>query len=460
MKKPFLPAMTFRIVAQGLLRKSSPTEICHPAFNSIGFEQSPGYCCQFVWNRCVSIFLPVLLFLFQLPLSAQSPGKSIRDFNVLPTNDGATNKTNFQKAIDWASAIGGALLVDPSDEPYTIESGIVLKKNVSIIGVHGPVPRGTRNQAKKSPVGSVFRITDDKDAFITVESATQIRGVQFWYSEQELKDSSKIIRYPPTIQVSKTSKTEGVTLTNLTFYGEYVAMDFNAERKTACELILIEHCYGYPLSGEFIRINYCYDIPRFLHCHVNPSIMRQIGLGFSKQVIDAVVARKSFAYVINNTDNAQLMDLFTFATYGGILLGDESYGQLTNFNLDCVVVGLHKLGSNTKNRNWQIAQGSIIANAGTSLEAIHPIIIEGQGHTALTNVEAFSGDNGALTNVKQSFDFMLVRGDQKLTISLFGSRMRNYSEAQPITVKNSKAVIQAVACFDKEEKLYNKIIGN
>ena len=55
---------------------------------------------------------------------------------------------------------------------------------------------------------------------------------------------------------------------------------------------------------------------------------------------------------------------------------------------------------------------------------------------------------------------MLVSGDQKLTISVFGSRMRNYSEAQPITVKNSKAVIQAVACFDKDEKLYNKIIGN
>jgi hypothetical protein len=404
--------------------------------------------------------LGFLIAAISLQSVGQTPGRSIKEFNVLPANDGATNKANLQKAIDWASAIGGALLVDPSDEPYTIESGIILKKNVSLIGVHGPVPRGTRNLTKKSPVGSVFRITDDKAPFITVESATQIRGIQFWYAEQELKDSSKIIRYPPTIQVSRTSKTEGVTLTNLTFYGEYIAMDFNAERRTACELILIEHCYGYPLSGEFIRINYCYDIPRFLHCHVNPSIMRQIGFNFSKQVVDAVVSRKSFAYAINNTDNAQLMDLFTFATYGGILLGNESYGQLTNFNLDCVVIGLMKQGSNTKNRNWQIAQGSIIANAGTRLEDIHPIVIEGQGHTALTNVEAFSGDNGALTNVKQSFDYMQVLGNERLTVSMVGCRMRNYSEAQPITVKNPRAVIQAVACVDKDEKLYNKTIGN
>lgn len=403
------------------------------------------------------------LFLFLVPGSfcfAGDPGKSIREFDVLPQHSAEINKVNLQKAIDWASASGAALFVEPSDEPYLVASGIILKKNVSLIDVHGPTPRGTRNPNKKAPVGSVFRISDDKNPFITVESATQIKGIQFWYADQELKDAVKIIKYPATIQVSKTSETEGVTLTNLTFYGEYIAMDFNASQRYACELILVEHCYGYPLSGEFIKIDYCYDIPRFLHCHVNPSNMRQIGLGFSKSIIDAVVNNKTFAYSINHTDNAQLMDLFTFATWGGIYLGNESYGQLTNFNLDCVTVGLYKGGSNTKNRNWQIAQGSIIANAGTRLEDIHPIIIEGQGHTAITNVEAFSGDNGALTNLKQSFDFMEIKGSEKLTISMVGCRMRNYSSDKPLTIKNPAAIIQAVACVDKDEKLYNVILGN
>jgi hypothetical protein len=404
-------------------------------------------------------FLLLLSLLFAVFCHAQEGGKSIRSFNVLPENDAETNKQNLQKAIDWASASGAALWIEPSEEPYTIASGIILKRNVSLIGVHGPTPRGTRHASKKQPVGSVFRIIDSANAFITVESATQIKGIQFWYANQELSDPAKIIRYPPTIQVSKKVKTEGVTLTNLTFYGEYIAMDFNATARMACELILIEHCYGYPLSGEFIRIDYCYDIPRFLHCHVNPSIMRQIGLRFTKAVIDAVVKNGTYAYVVNHTDNAQLMDLFTFATYGGIYLGNESYGQLTNFNLDCVVVGLYKGGSNTKNRNWQIAQGSIIANAGTELEKIHPIIIEGRGHTAITNVEAFSGDNGALTNVQKSYDYLEVRGNERLTISLVGCRMRNYETALPITMKNAAAVVQAVACIDKNEKLYNTILG-
>jgi hypothetical protein len=409
------------------------------------------------------IFLLVIFpFIFSVaePHCYGTPNKSIREFNVLPENPAAVNTVNLQKAIDWASGYGAALYVDPTDEPYALNSGLVLKQNVSLIGVHGPTPRGTKHASKNIPVGSVFKIEDAEHAFITVESATQIRGIQFWYGYQELNDPEKIIKYPPTIQTSKTSSTQGVTLSNLTFYGEYVAMDFNASKEFICELILIEHCYGYPLSGEFIRIDYCYDIPRFLHTHVNPAIMRKIGLRFSKAVIDRVVARKTFAYSINHTDNAQLIDVFTFGTWGGIHLGDESYGQLTNFNLDCVAVGIFKQGNNTKNRNWMIAQGSIIANAGETVEETHPIIIEGEGHTAFVNVEAFSGGNGALTNVGRSFDFMLVRGEKKLTVSLIGSRMRNYESANPITLKNPLAVIQAVACLDKDENLFNKIIGN
>jgi hypothetical protein len=238
-------------------------------------------------------------------------------------------------------------------------------------------------------------------------------------------------------------------------------MDFNASRQHHCELMVFEHCYGYPLSGEFIRIDYCYDIPRILHCHVNPAIQRFIRSGYSRAVVDAVIAKKTFTYRISHTDNAQLIDLFTFGTYGGILLDGESYGQLTNFNFDCVAVGIHKKGNNTKNRNWQIAQGSIIANCGEPVENIHPIIIEGQGHTALTNVEAFSGANRALTTVpeNQSQDYMLVKGNQKLTVSLFGCRMRNYRADNPFTIDNKQAVIQAVACFDKDENLYNAAIS-
>jgi hypothetical protein len=385
--------------------------------------------------------------------------KSVRDFGVLPSNAPEVNKTNLQTAIDWASPRGAAIYVEPDDEPYRLAGGVVLRANASLIGAHGPVGRGTKHPNKAQPVGSVIAAEDETEALLTVEHATQIRGIQFWYPAQSLTDPAKVVAYPPTIQASRTSSAQGVTLSALTFYGEYVAMDFNCSREVICEQVLIEHCYGYPLSGEFVRIDHCYDIPRILHCHVNPANMRFFAGAFSKKVIDAVVERGTFAYAIDHTDNAQVIDVFTFGTGGGIRLGPASYGELTNFNFDCVTVGIHKLGDRDFNRNWQIAQGSITANAGPRLEDVHSIVIEGRGHTALANVEAFSGDNPALTNFRRSQDFMLVRGSERLTVTLVGARMRNYVSDEPITVENPKALVRAIACIDKYERLLEATIG-
>lgn len=372
----------------------------------------------------------------------------------MTTNTPDENRTNLQRAIDEASQTGAALYVEPVAGGYPIASGVVLKRNVSLIGAHGPVGRGTKDPNRNAPVGSLFVITDADAPLFTVESATQLRGLQFYYPKQSHRDPAKVIAYPPTIQVSQTKNVEGVTLSSLTFFGEYTAMDFCASPQHPCEQILFEHCYGYPLSGEFIRIDYCYDIPRILHCHVNPSNMRQFGRSFSRSVIDSVIAKPTFSYSIDHTDNAQMIDVFTFGVHGGILLGEHSYGQLTNFNLDCVSIGIHKKGGSTFNRNWQIAQGSIIANVKGCAEGIHPIIIEGQGHTAISNVEAFSGNNGALTADGYSNDFLLVRGDKKLTITLYGCRMRNYLSDNPLTIENPAALIEALGCIDKNEEFF------
>ena len=401
-------------------------------------------------KRIFSLFALLLV----LAASAQ-PMKSIKEYGVSPSNSPVQNRENLQRAIDEASKSGTALYVEPVAGGYPVAAGILLKQNVSLVGAHGPVGRGTKEPGQQAPTGSLFVITDSTAPFITVESATQLRGIQFYYPEQSHNDPAKIIVYPPTISVSRTKKVEGVTLSSLTFFGEYMAMDFNADPRHPCEQILFEHCYGYPLSGEFIRIDYCYDIPRILHCHVNPANMRQFGRTFSRSVVDAVVARPAFSFAIDHTDNAQMIDVFTFGVHGGIFLGEYSYGQLTNFNLDCVSVGIYKKGASTFNRNWQIAQGSIIANVKGCAEAIHPIIIEGQGHTSIVNVEAFSGPNGALTADGYSDDFLLVRGDKLLTVALFGCRMRNYRAENPFTIENPKARIEAVACIDKNEKFFS-----
>ncbi len=395
--------------------------------------------------------LIILLFTLSPFLLLQAQGwLSVQAVGVLPSNTAEVNRQHLQAAIDKMSPSGGVLFVEPVEGGYPMEGGLVLKRNVTLLGAHGPTGRGTALPDRSGPTGSLFVIKDSEHPFLTVESATQVRGIQFYYPEQSWQDETRIIAYPPTIRVAQDQRVLGVTLSCLSFYGEYMAMDFRATAQNYVEQVLFEHCYGYPLSGQFIAIGHCTDVPRILHCHVNPANMREFGRTFKSNVIDAVVRKKAYSYWIDYTDNAVLVDIFTFGNYGGIYLGKESYGQLTSFNFDCVTLGIHKLGSNWKNRNWQIAQGSIIANVGERLEDVHPILVEGIGHTSLSNVECFSGHNGALTTLGASWDFITVRGEA--TVTMTGCRMQGYKADNPINVAPC-ATLRAVGCFDKDNKL-------
>ena len=394
-------------------------------------------------------------------LGEEVPGRlvSIQEFGVLPTNSAAVNRVNLQKAIDSAQVAGLALYVSPVENGYPMDGGLVLKRNVSLVGAHGPTGRGTANADRSGPTGSLFVIRDRENVFLSVESATQVRGIQFWYPDQTWSDPSRIIPYPATIQGSREHGPQGVTLKDLSFYGEYRAMDFRMPSPGACEQILFENCYGYPLSGEFIGVSRCYDIPRILHCHVNPANQREFGRGFSATIVDKVVEQKTYAYYIESTDNAVLMDVFTYGTYGGVYMGEHTYGQLTNFNLDCVTVGLYHTDDGSANRVWQISQGSIIANQGAVLDDVHPVVVTGKkGHTSLTNVDCFSGRNGGTVCVGASKDFLYLPGDGLVTVSMIGCRMTGYTADDPVTLENPLAVVRAVGCFDKDGILYEKTL--
>jgi hypothetical protein len=384
---------------------------------------------------------------------------SIQSFGVLPTNTPRRNRLNLQEAINWASSRGAALFVEPVEGGYPVQSGIALLKNVSLIGVHGPTGRGTAGP--NGPTGSLFVITDTNSPFITVESATQVSGCQFYYPKQAYKNSDSVIEYPPTIKVSQATACQGVTLRCLTFYGETFAMDFEATRNLPCEQILFEHCYGYPLSGKFISIDHCYDIPRILHCHVNPANQREFGRGYPSEICDYVIKQKNYTYTINHTDNAQCIDLFTFGNYGGIYLGPQTYGQLTNFNLDCVCIGVLKDGDGPFNRVWEVAQGSIIANASPDgkIEDIHPFYVRGKGHLNLTNVDCFSGNNPAVTGIGNSYDFMTIDGTDYVVVTGVNCRMRNYRCDNPINVNNPKAQVSFINCANKNGDIFNYSFG-
>ena len=95
------------------------------------------------------LFTAILLTAFFHHAPA-SDSKSIRDFHVIPTNSPEVNKVNLQKAIDWASAQGAALFVEPSDEPYPIDGGLILKKKCVPGGGEWPDTPGNLSSNKKT----------------------------------------------------------------------------------------------------------------------------------------------------------------------------------------------------------------------------------------------------------------------------------------------------------------------
>ena len=379
---------------------------------------------------------------------------SIQAFDVLPENSAAKNKINLQKAIDACASAGAALYVTPAEDGYKVDAGLVLKKNVSLIGAHGPTGRGTCNNKGDGPTGSLFVITDSSAPFITVESATQISGIQFYYPNQPWQSFEKVKEYPPTIQVSQTKNVTAVTLRDLSFYGEYMAMDFRSPAGVTCEQILFEDCYGYPLGGEFIAIDRCYDIPRILHCHVNPANMREFGRSYNLAVVDYVAGKGKYCYSIDHTDEAVLMDVFAFGVYGGFYFGPSTYGEMTSFDVDSCIEGIHICGDGYFNRIWHISQGTLITNVGNDATRNHPVVIEGNAYVTISSVTAFCCKNCYFTSVPNPWDFMLVKGEEDSAITLSSCSITNYESDFPFTLENPYARVRATNFRDKN---YNYI---
>jgi len=364
---------------------------------------------------------------------------SVQERGVLPSNTAEQNKKALQNAINEAAKTGANLYVTPCDGGYKCSAGILLKKGVSLVGAQTP--------------GSSFVITDTDQPFITVESNTGIQGIQFYYSQQSWNKASELKEYKPTIQMDSDQDVSAVTLRQLSFYGEWEAMNFVPKGDAICELILVQDCHGYSLGGKFITIDKCNDTPRILQCSVDPTVYD--GKTFSKEVIAKVISRKAYAVSISNSLNAVIEGLEVVGNYGGLYMGAASDGSLTNFTFKHVTVGACHEGSDSSVNAWEIAQGSVVANAGAAVADAHSFVVKGMGRTSITDVNATSRTSEIVETLSGSNDFILFDGEKALSVSVYSCKMSGYQAADPFNVKNSKAVIAARNCVDKDGNFFN-----
>ena len=108
------------------------------------------------------------IFFVLISITGQAQGwLSVQAVGVSPTNSAEVNRQHLQAAIDKMSPLGGVLFVEPVEGGYPMEGGLVLKRNVTLLGGQGPTGRGTALPDRSGPTGSLFVITDREHAFLT-----------------------------------------------------------------------------------------------------------------------------------------------------------------------------------------------------------------------------------------------------------------------------------------------------
>jgi len=158
-------------------------------------------------------------------------------------------------------------------DPFTLKSNIFLQGN-NRAAYKGSTPNGGASPSlSATPSGAAFLVTNTSTALIKMQSNTGIDGFIFHYPSQVYTATTiaGTTTYPATI-TKDSGAIEGISLTNLCFVGATTCMSFIGDSTNFMADMKIDTCYGYPLGGSFLRIDFALDIPRITRCHVNPGV--------------------------------------------------------------------------------------------------------------------------------------------------------------------------------------------
>ncbi len=139
---------------------------------------------------------------------------SVLDYGA--KGDGTTDDTDaFVATISAAKRAGGGIVYLPAGY-YNVRQGFTIPSGVELRGVHEGMHVTTGE-------GSVIYVTEDRGiedgiAFVTMEARSGLRGITFWYPEQNWKE---IAAYPWTIEVQG----QDCVIRNICFGNAYRGMN-------------------------------------------------------------------------------------------------------------------------------------------------------------------------------------------------------------------------------------------
>jgi len=173
----------------------------------------------------------------------------IAQFNVRESpyhakGDGVTDDTvSFQKAIDDAAALGGAVVFVPTGV-YRFNGTLRLKSGVTLRGEW--VNPKTNGGKVEGTILAVYAGRGDEKAtpFLTLEKVSSLRDVSVWYPEQK---ANSIVPYPWTIDLGDPLG-HCPTVCEVTFVNSYQAISNGAIDGKVYNMTHYRDLYGTPLK--------------------------------------------------------------------------------------------------------------------------------------------------------------------------------------------------------------------
>lgn len=209
---------------------------------------------------------------------------NVLDYGADPT--GETDCTTlFQTLLDKLAGVGtvsnergnhankaGGILYIPEGK-YLCKGQLVIPRGVTMRGDWAkPGADGQK--------GTIIMVTGyrgktlDTQAFITMQVATEVSNISFWYPEQDIND---IKAYPPTILYGQSNYwgNEYCNVRHVTFINSYGGIHFNTSNGGGCPNIF--DIYGTPLHTGVI-MDCIADVGRFDGIHFSPSYWANSGM--------------------------------------------------------------------------------------------------------------------------------------------------------------------------------------
>ncbi len=292
--------------------------------------------------------------------------------NYGAVGDGVTDDTtHFQNAINALASSGGGILYIPP-KSYFFSGSLVLHGGVSLQGISiGPFYKILPNTLPNT--GPVMLVTSKAGSFITITNPQGgISDLVFFYPNQVTPSSSTPTAYPYTISVHANGA-GGHLISRCTSINAYTFLDIEVGQVTVTDC-----CIGAYLIG--INIDSAQDIVFLSRVSFEPNYDFYAGGSPGTNAIDSWVINNSYGIVVARCDSLRMNNILITFTYTGIYLTDStqsfsdnvfnSYGSMSNIDIDSVRYGIIAKSTNSSASGYKISNIDIGALTGSGISAI------------------------------------------------------------------------------------------